>query len=442
MKNLLIILLIAVYFNLITTNLHAQTKSSNHYNITTTKSTLPLNEGDKCPEFSFNNIYNYSKTNSKLSNYAGKIVILNFWSTYCSSCISEFPKFQKLQDAFPNSIQIFLVADQKDAKFLVPNFWKKNAIAKSISLPCIIDEKMELSKYFPRDALGLQVIISQTGVVKAITDAEYINEITIAKLLRNEEVKMISKALKHFDKDAPMLKSNDNGYIKPKNLFYSSIFEFTPNISNKYETGHLTIDSIEQTKTIKFYNTGLGVLYLSSTRYHPFFKSKNRPGWKTIWDIKNKARFFYDSSYGYYNDWMEKNSFCYEAKVPISLSDSLFYEFMRMDLNRYFHLKDTIEFRNVTCFILSNKKQNDSNGNKLQNSKVEEILNILTLQTKQIILIEDVGLQLPQNDEELIKKEIYKSNSITEINKFLGHHNLKLVEANRIVDFLVIKDND
>ena len=35
-----------------------------------------------------------------LSDYAGEIVVLNFWATWCPHCRSEMPELQKLHDYF------------------------------------------------------------------------------------------------------------------------------------------------------------------------------------------------------------------------------------------------------------------------------------------------------------------------------------------------------
>lgn len=47
----------------------------------------------------------------RLSDFQGKIVLINFWATWCAPCVVEFPKLLKLADSHPDVIVIFLSSD-------------------------------------------------------------------------------------------------------------------------------------------------------------------------------------------------------------------------------------------------------------------------------------------------------------------------------------------
>lgn len=64
-----------------------------------------------------------------LRDYEGKVILLNFWATWCTPCIAEFPQFIKLARAMPEDVVILTVSidDEKAAigKFLkryVPDY--------------------------------------------------------------------------------------------------------------------------------------------------------------------------------------------------------------------------------------------------------------------------------------------------------------------------------
>ncbi len=56
-----------------------------------------------------------------LNQLKGKVVIINFWATWCPPCIAEMPGFQKLYQDYGDKVAfLFIARDQKDkvTKFL------------------------------------------------------------------------------------------------------------------------------------------------------------------------------------------------------------------------------------------------------------------------------------------------------------------------------------
>ncbi len=56
-----------------------------------------VNVGDSAPSFSVS--ANGGRTVS-LSNFGGKILLLNFWATWCAPCVQEIPSLNQLQSRF------------------------------------------------------------------------------------------------------------------------------------------------------------------------------------------------------------------------------------------------------------------------------------------------------------------------------------------------------
>jgi thiol-disulfide isomerase/thioredoxin len=54
----------------------------------------------------------------KLSSFAGSVVILDYWATWCGPCKMSFPSLQKLYDKYKGNPKV---------KFAIVNVWEKDA---------------------------------------------------------------------------------------------------------------------------------------------------------------------------------------------------------------------------------------------------------------------------------------------------------------------------
>ena len=62
-----------------------------------------------------------------LSDYYGKVVLINFWATWCPPCVTEIPHFVALQKEFGDRIQVIGISVD-DATKLVSDFIQSNHI--------------------------------------------------------------------------------------------------------------------------------------------------------------------------------------------------------------------------------------------------------------------------------------------------------------------------
>ncbi|MAQ43755.1 MAG: hypothetical protein CMG25_04630 [Candidatus Marinimicrobia bacterium] len=84
----------------------------------------PIEKNDKAfiaPEFSLNS---YNDDLYALSDFRGKVVLLNFWATWCGPCIMEIPEFNELYDKYHKSGFEILGISLSDTKRQLIDFAK------------------------------------------------------------------------------------------------------------------------------------------------------------------------------------------------------------------------------------------------------------------------------------------------------------------------------
>jgi thiol-disulfide isomerase/thioredoxin len=83
------------------------------------------------PSFTFNDL---SGKSHSLSDYHGKIVVLNFWATWCLPCRDEMSMLSKLSKDFASQDVVLLADSLDDAKSRskIPRFLEKKKITLSV----------------------------------------------------------------------------------------------------------------------------------------------------------------------------------------------------------------------------------------------------------------------------------------------------------------------
>src|SRR5690242_4363776 len=149
----------------------------------------PLTVGDRVPDTEINNVYNYPSCKIQLSALRGKLVILDFWASWCSSCINGMPASDSLQKQFKGRLQILLVNPKLTGDSLLQLrrtlHHLQLKLGTAISLPVVLFDT-NLYSYFPFHYLPHLVWIGRDGRVKAITGKEDLTYENILAILEGK----------------------------------------------------------------------------------------------------------------------------------------------------------------------------------------------------------------------------------------------------------------
>ncbi|MDR2273699.1 MAG: SusC/RagA family TonB-linked outer membrane protein [Sphingobacterium sp.] len=175
----------------------------------------PLQIGDTVPEILWNlplSVVNHpqQKDIMSLNDYKEKLIILDFWATWCGSCIKSFPKLDSLHAEFKDDLQVLLINSIKgtgDTKEKVMTFFSKQD--SRLHFPSVVNDTI-FKQVFPRMLLPHFVWIDRHGVVVAITTSAEVNRENIRKVIAGVKVPM--KIKDDFKpKNKQTLESNSNG---------------------------------------------------------------------------------------------------------------------------------------------------------------------------------------------------------------------------------------
>ena len=90
--------------------------------------------------------------NHTLAAYRGRVVLVNFWATWCEPCREEMPALQALQDKLGKERLVVLAVNYGESPEKVQQF----AHHTPVDFPLLLDRHMEAAK-----AWGVRVLPSQ-----------------------------------------------------------------------------------------------------------------------------------------------------------------------------------------------------------------------------------------------------------------------------------------
>lgn len=154
-----------------------------------------LTVGDTVPDITITNVYNYPASKIHLPDLKGKLVILDFWATWCGSCIHGFPKMDSLQKKFSNKLQIILINNNGgngSNEEKVKDFFRKIELQTmgAFVLPSSTRQNPILLQLFPHTFIPHYVWIGPEEKVIAITSSTEVTAENIETVINTGHITM------------------------------------------------------------------------------------------------------------------------------------------------------------------------------------------------------------------------------------------------------------
>ncbi len=406
----------------------------------------PLTVGDQLPDFTFRNVFNGASPEMKLSDFRGKLVILDFWGVNCIPCVEEFPALDSLQKAFGAEIQIITVNPL--GLDSIKRFFSRHPKIYLPYLPFITGDTV-LQQIFPHWGNPYLIWIGKDGKV-LLNDVpikrEYIEAVLTGKPVRFPEAIKKNYTETLFDKRW----SGD--------VLYSSYL---------YKGVDLGV-RLEKSENGQSFSEGGTISFLYQRAWEGFTNEKYglfRPG-RTVIETKDSSKYIEPKNLSDYDFqvWLKSNFYWYQCTVPKGKPYGL-YSLMKEDLDRAFHLNAGIEKRPVRCLVLvrtSNKDKIRTKGRKpvdtfFRGGELGEdygLTRVLINQpfsklSKRLTGLIEYGLKRPFVDQTGYSGNIdvrFKADrldqfTLAKLRNALSDYDLDLVERDIGLDVLVLKEN-
>ena len=97
-----------------------------------------------------------------LANYRGRVVVLNFWATWCPPCVEEIPSLGRLQAAFSEDDLVVLSVDIGESKEDIKNFLAQIPA----DFPVMIDPEGTTVKPWNIIAYPTTFVMDRSGIIR------------------------------------------------------------------------------------------------------------------------------------------------------------------------------------------------------------------------------------------------------------------------------------
>ena len=116
--------------------------------------------GSSAPDFRLSDLRGQEVT---LAQYQGKVVILDFWATWCGPCRMSMPLLEKLQKENPSQLKL-LAINLEEPLDLVRDYISRQNFQSTV----LLDSEGKVGRAYQSESIPMQVVIDKKGLISSV----------------------------------------------------------------------------------------------------------------------------------------------------------------------------------------------------------------------------------------------------------------------------------
>ncbi|MFC7526879.1 TlpA family protein disulfide reductase [Parapedobacter sp. GCM10030251] len=401
----------------------------------------PLPTGEPIPDELWSvpltlwNAANNSTKTITLNDYRGKVIILDFWATWCKSCITNMPRMHRLQDQFPGNIMVLPVT-YEPTETVAALFARSKAAGigqlRGTFQTILLDATLKEAFPNPNGTIPYFAVIGKDGSYKGPVTPEYLTENLIADLTMGNAAGV--PRLRAAPVKPLMDWSASLGADWQKPVGYHTMFSHYMHGAGE-PTGR-RIDSLKGTEWQYYMNQPLLRLFgvaLSS----PLPRQANR----RIMLVDSAVRF---DDHSLRNPKYEPfaYNYCYEATYPIGAPKDAVKARMLADLNALTGVKGQLITKSMPSLIIQgngNAKSHPAPNNEVQWLNMASVAWFLNQRYDIAVppVLDETGF-----DGQIWMDDSARKGTIADVRRVLQAQGFDLVEEDRKLEMFLLTDGD